>query len=323
MVPGSGNLNAASRILVTGGSGMVGSALRRLLNDKGYKNVIAPRSHEFDLRDPAAARRMFATGHFDCVFHLAGHIGGIGASIAAPVEFLHENAAIGMNVVHAAREACAGKLVYLSSSCAYPRDCPQPMREDYLLTGPLEPTNEGYAIAKIATMKLIEYSNRQYGTNFVTLMPCNLYGPGDHYEPVRSHAVSALIYKMHHAKTHGVPSVEVWGTGASRRELLYVDDLAGALLHFMQRVEAKDVDTFVNVGLGQDILIRELAGLIGQIVGFEGEIVFNPAKPDGMPRKLMDVSRAAGFGWRAQIGISEGLKRAYEWYVNNLEATKT
>ena len=302
---------------------MVGRALRRLLQAEGCENVASPSSRQFDLRDPAAARAMFAAGPYDCVFHLAGHIGGIGASIAAPVEFLHENAAIGMNVVHAARESGVGKLIFLSSSCAYPRDCPQPMREDYLLTGPLEPTNEGYALAKIATMKLIEYCNRQYGTNFISLMPCNLYGPGDHYEPVRSHAVSALIYKMHNAKMQGLDSVEAWGTGASRRELLYVDDLAEAMLHFMRNVEAREIETFVNVGLGKDVAIRDLATMIQGVVGFKGRIEFNPEKPDGMPRKLMDVSRAADLGWRAKVEIAEGLRRAYDGYVNELKASGT
>ena len=225
-----------------------------------------------------------------------------------------------MHVIHAARVANVRKMVFLSSSCAYPRDCPQPMKEEDLLTGALEPTNEGYAIAKIAAMKLIEYSNRQYGTNFLNLMPCNLYGYGDHFEPEKSHAVSALIYKFHDAKQKRLPSVEAWGTGTSRRELLFVEDLVDAMLHFMAHVDAKDIGTFVNIGLGQDISIRDLAHAIKDIVGYPGDIVFNASMPDGMPRKLMDVSRAARLGWKAKVGIPEGLRRTYAWYLENAAA---
>src|SRR5262249_28170679 len=212
------------------------------------------------------------------------------------------------------------KMVFLSSSCAYPRDCAQPMKEEDLLTGVLEPTNEGYAIAKIAAMKHIEYSNRQYGTNFLTLMPCNLYGYGDHFEPEKSHAVSALIYKFYNAKQKRLPSVEVWGTGTSRRELLFVEDLVDAMLHFMAHVDAKDIGTFVNVGLGQDISIRDLAQAIKDIVGFTGDVTFNAGMPDGMPRKLMDVSRAARLGWKAKVSIPDGLRRTYTWYLENAAA---
>ena len=310
-------MDKKASILVTGGNGMVGRALRQRLQREGYDNVAAPSSKQFDLRSEAAARQLFAAQRFEYVFHLAGHIGGIGASVTYPVEFLYENALIGMHVIHAARTANVTKLVFLSSSCAYPRDCPQPMKEKDILTGTLEPTNEGYALAKIAAMKLVEYSNRQYGTNFLNLMPCNLYGPFDHFEPTKSHAVSALIYKFHNAKQQGLPSVEVWGTGGSRRELMYVDDMVDAMLHFMRNVDAKDIDTFVNIGLGEDIAIRDLAGTIKEIVGYSGDVVFNPDKPDGMPRKLMDVTRAAELGWRAKVGIPEGLRRAYDWYRAN------
>lgn len=313
-------MDKSARILVTGGRGMVGTALLQRLRREGYRNVVAPGSKQFDLRDPSATQRMFSEHPADYVFHLAGHIGGIGASVTYPVEFLYENALIGMHTIHAARVANVKKMVFLSSSCVYPRECPQPMKEEYILTGAFEPTNEGYAIAKVAAMKLCEFSNKQYGTNFINLMPCNLYGYGDHFEPEKSHAVSALIYKMHKAKQQKLPSVEAWGTGTTRREILFIDDMADAMLHFMRHVDAKEVGPFVNVGLGEDISIRDLANTLRDIVGYAGEIVFNPKMPDGMPRKLMDVSRAAQFGWRAKVGIAEGLQRTYEWYRDNAAA---
>ena len=235
-----------------------------------------------------------------------------------PVEFLYENLMIAMHVIHAARIAKVTKLMFLGSSCVYPRDCPQPMNEDDILTGAFEPTNEGYAIAKIAGMKLCEYSNQQYGTDFLNLMPCNLYGYGDHFEPARSHVVSALIHKFHTAKRQRLPSVEIWGTGTTRRELLFVEDLVDAMLHFMNNVAAKDIGAFVNIGLGQDISIRDLAHTIRELTGYPGEIVFNDSKPDGMPKKLMDVRRAARLGWQAKVTIPEGLQLTYDWYLKNV-----
>lgn len=313
-------MNSQSRILVTGASGMVGRSLVNRLRRDGYSNLLTPSSGELDLRDQAAVDRYFGAHTIDAVFHLAGHIGGIGASVTYPVEFLYENMMISLQAIDAARRAGVGKLLYLSSSCVYPRDCPQPMKEDDILTGAFEPTNEGYAIAKVAAMKLCEYSNRQYGTNFINLMPCNLYGYGDHFEPEKSHVVSALIYKFHEAKRRNLPSVEVWGTGTTRRELLFVDDLADAMVFFMNNRDASEVGSFVNIGLGEDIAIRDLAAAIRDIVGFGGEIVFDAGKPDGMPRKLMDVSKAAQLGWRAKIKISEGLKLTYDWFLRNVAA---
>jgi GDP-L-fucose synthase len=299
---------------------MVGRQLLDRLRRDGFSSVSAPSSKRVDFRDQQATLRFLADQPVDYVFHLAGHIGGIGASVTYPVEFLYENMMIGMNVIHAARVAGVKKLLFLSSSCVYPRDCPQPMAENDILTGAFEPTNEGYAIAKIAAMKLCEYSNRQYDTNFINLLPCNLYGYGDHFEPAKSHVVSALIYKFHVAKQKNLPSVEVWGTGTTRRELLFVTDLVDAMMHFMQNVDAKDVGPFVNIGLGLDISIRELASTIKDIVGYSGEIVFDASKPDGMPRKLMDVSRAAKLGWEAQVTIPEGLRHTYDWYLENAAA---
>ena len=312
------DMDKTAKILVTGGGGMVGRSLLASLRSSGFTAVLAPSSKQLDLRDQDATRRFFADHRIDYVFHLAGHIGGIGASVTFPVEFLYENLMIAVNCVHAARSGGVRKLLFLSSSCVYPRDCPQPMREDSILTGAFEPTNEGYAIAKVAAMKLCEYSNAQYGTNFLTLMPCNLYGYGDHFEPERSHVVSALMYKFRRAKETGAPSVGVWGSGTTRRELLFVTDLVDAMMRFMEKVDAKDIEGFVNVGLGEDIAIRDLAYLIKDIVSYSGTIEFDTSKPDGMPRKLMDVTRAAGLGWKAKIGIPEGLRLAYDWYTQNI-----
>ena len=311
-------MEKTARVLVTGGSGMVGQALLQRLRRDGYASILAPSSKQLDLRNQTAAHQFFTENPVDFVFHLAGHIGVIGASVTYPVEFLYENLMIAMHVIHAARIAKVTKLMFLGSSCVYPRDCPQPMNEDDILTGAFEPTNEGYAIAKIAGMKLCEYSNQQYGTDFLNLMPCNLYGYGDHFEPARSHVVSALIHKFHTAKQQRLPSVEIWGTGTTRRELLFVEDLVDAMLHFMNNVAAKDIGAFVNIGLGQDISIRDLAHTIRELTGYPGEIVFNDSKPDGMPKKLMDVRRAARLGWKAKVTIPEGLQLTYDWYLKNV-----
>jgi GDP-L-fucose synthase len=313
-------MNGQASILVTGASGMVGRSLVARLRRDGHTNLLTPPSRQVDLRDQSAVDHFFSGNKVDYVFHLAGHIGGIGASVTYPVEFLYENMMISLHVINAARRAGVSKLLYLSSSCVYPRDCPQPMKEDDILTGAFEPTNEGYAIAKVAAMKLCEYANREYRTNFINLMPCNLYGYGDHFEPEKSHVVSALIYKFHEAKRKKLSSVEVWGTGKTRRELLFVDDLADAMVFFMNNRDAKDVGPFVNIGLGEDVAIRDLASAIKDIVGYSGEIKFDPAKPDGMPRKLMDVTRAASLGWRAKVKINEGLKLTYDWFLHNVAA---
>ena len=313
-------MESKAKILVTGASGMVGRSLVARLRSEGHINLLTPSSREVDMRDQAAVERYFASHKIDFVFHLAGHIGGIGASVTYPVEFLYENMMISLHVINAARRAGVAKLLYLSSSCVYPRDCTQPMKEDDILTGAFEPTNEGYAIAKVAAMKLCEYSNREYGTNFINLMPCNLYGYGDHFEPEKSHVVSALIYKFHEAKRRKLPSVEVWGTGSTRRELLFVDDLADAMVFFMKNRGAEEIGSFVNIGLGEDISIRDLAGAIKDIVGYSGKVIFDPTKPDGMPRKLMDVSRATQLGWRAKVGIVDGLKLTYQWFLQNVAA---
>lgn len=312
-------MERAARILVTGGSGMVGRSLLERLGKEGYSNILSPSSKVLDLRDQNTTLSYFKDNKIDYVFHLAGHIGGIGASVTYPVEFLYENLAIAVNGIHAARVSKVQKLIFLSSSCVYPRDCPQPMREESILTGAFEPTNEGYAIAKVAAMKLCEYSNKQYGTNFLNLMPCNLYGYGDHFEPEKSHVVSAMIYKFHQAKLKGEKSVEIWGTGTTRRELLFVTDLVDAMIHFMDNVNSNDIGNFVNVGLGEDMAIYDLAHQVKDTVGYSGAIVFNPSKPDGMPKKLMDVKRATGLGWKAKVNIPDGIRLTYDWYLGNID----
>lgn len=301
---------------------MVGRALLARLQYDGYTTVLAPSSKQLDLRDQTATKKFFVENSVDYIFHLAGRIGGIRANVTYPVEFLYENLMIAVNGIHAARVAGVAKLLFLGSSCVYPRDCAQPMKEEHILTGAFEPTNEGYAIAKVAAMKLCEYSNKQYGTNFLNLVPCNLYGYGDHFDPEKSHVASALIYKFHDAKQKRLPSVAVWGTGNARRELLFVEDIVDAMMYFMQNRSASDVGNFVNIGLGKDLAIRELAELIRDIVGYEGKIDFDTSKPDGMPRKLMDVTRATCLGWTAKVDIPEGLRWTYEWYRDNIATEK-
>ena len=249
------------------------------------------------------------------IFLAAGRVGGIEANRSAQGEFLYDNLMIGANVLEAARRAGVSKTVVLGSSCIYPREAPQPITEEALLTGPLEPTNEGYAIAKIATLELGKMYRRQFGMNVVSLMPTNLYGPGDDFDPVRSHVLAALLRKIHEAKVSGSHTVEVWGTGAPRREFLYVDDLADAALFALRNYEG---ESHLNVGTGRDITIRELAELIAEVVGWQGELVFNTDMPDGMPRKLLDVSQLDRLGWTARIDLPTGLEQTYGWYVESL-----
>jgi GDP-L-fucose synthase len=315
-------MEKTSRILVTGASGMVGKSLVKRLREEGFENLLLPGSQELDNRDQAGVRSYFKECRPEYVFHLAGHIGGIKASITRPVEFMYENLVMAMNVIHAAHESETARLMYIGSSCIYPRDCPQPMKEEHMLTGALEPTNEGYAIAKISGIKLCEYLHAQHGCDFFSLLPCNLYGYHDHFEPENSHVLSALIYKMHLAKTGGIPSVEVWGTGKSRREFLFADDFSDAMLFFMSYRGGKKLPRMINIGSGEDHAIREIAHMVRDVVGYEGALEFNADKPDGMPKKLLDVSLARTFGWRAATGLREGLEKTYRWYLEN-EAQRT
>ncbi|AGW90020.1 GDP-L-fucose synthase [Cupriavidus sp. DF5525] len=311
-------MDKQTRIYVAGHRGMVGSALVRQLRAAGYERLLTPARDQLDLTDQAAVRRFFARQQVDVVLLAAARVGGIVANAMRPASFLYENLAIETNVIQAAFEGGVQRLVFFGSSCIYPRDCAQPIREDYLLGGPLEPTNEAYAIAKIAGMKLCEACNRQYGTRYLSVMPTNLYGPNDNYDLTSSHVLPALIRKAHTAVSERAGTMTVWGTGTPRREFLHVDDLAAATLFLLQQ----DVDGGVfNVGTGTDIPIGELAAMVCRVAGFDGELVFDTSKPDGTPRKLLDVSRLVGMGWQASIGLEAGLARTWHEFAAAQQAS--
>ncbi|QGZ60660.1 GDP-L-fucose synthase family protein [Paraburkholderia acidisoli] len=309
-----------SRIFVAGHRGMVGSALVRALQAHGYWNLVTRTHAQLDLTDQRAVNAFFESENINAVLLAAAKVGGILANSTQPAQFAYDNLAIETNVIRAAHDTGVERLVFFGSSCIYPRDCPQPIREAYLLTSPLEPTNEAYAIAKIAGLKLCAAYNQQYGTHFVSLMPTNLYGPNDNYDLKSSHVLPALIRKAHEARVSGAPALSVWGSGTPRREFLHVDDLADATIFVLEH----DTDDGVyNVGVGEDLSIRELAQRICEVVGFEGELVFDASKPDGTPRKLLDVSRLGGLGWHARIGLEEGLARTYSDFLQTQEAGST
>lgn len=299
-------------VFVAGHNGMVGAALVRRLAREGVK-VLAIRRAEVDLRDQAAVNAWFAAKRPQAVFLAAATVGGIVANNTLRAEFIYDNLAIAANVIHAAHVNAAEKLMFFGSSCIYPRMAPQPMREDSMLTGTLEPTNEPYAIAKIAGIKMVEAYRSQYGSNFISVMPTNLYGRGDNYHPEYSHVVAALIRRFHEARVSGTKDVAVWGTGTPRREFLYVDDLADACIHLMKTYSE---DELVNIGTGEDITIAEFARVVAATVGYTGAISFDTSRPDGTPRKLLDVSRLAKLGWRASTSLEDGLKLAYQAYLN-------
>src|SRR3989344_8994433 len=280
-----------SKILITGSGGMVGSALIRRLKKGGYKNLLIPNSKELDLRKQMHVENYFKKNKPEYVFHIAAKVGGIKANINYPAEFLYDNLLMQNNAIESARKFGVKKLLFLGSSCIYPREASQPMKEELLLSGKLESTNEGYAIAKIAGLKLCEYYNKQYNTNFISLMPCNLYGINDHFELENSHVISALILKFHNAKKKNLTFVDIWGSGNARREFLFVDDAADAILYFMLNYDAKDLMPFVNIGYGKDVSIKHLAFMIKDIIGFKGEIKFDASKPEGMLRKLLDITK--------------------------------
>jgi GDP-L-fucose synthase len=305
-------MNKNARVFVAGHRGMVGSALVRRLAADGYENVVTRSRAELDLMDQAAVNRFFAEEQIDVVLLAAARVGGILANSSRPGEFIYENLVIETNVIHAAYRAKVDRLVFFGSSCIYPKQCPQPIREEYLLTSALEPTNDAYAIAKIAGLKLCEAYNREYHTQFVSLMPTNLYGPNDNYDLNSSHVLPALLRKAHEARLNGDATLSVWGSGTPRREFLHVDDLAAATLFVLEHNVTEGV---FNVGVGEDLSIRELAECICKVVGFEGELVFDASKPDGTPRKLLDVSRLAQMNWHATIGLEEGIAATYREFV--------
>ncbi|MBN8969671.1 MAG: GDP-L-fucose synthase [Rhizobiales bacterium] len=298
-------------VYVAGHRGMVGSALVRRLKREDVTILTVPRS-EVDLRDQAAVNRWFAANRPQVVFHAGAKVGGIVANNTLRAEFIYDNLVIAANVIHAAHVNGVEKLLFLGSSCIYPRLAAQPLREDSLLTGPLEPTNEPYAIAKIAGIKMIEAYRAQYGSDFISVMPTNLYGPGDNYHPEYSHVVAALIRRFHEAKVANTPRVMVWGTGTPRREFLFVDDMADACVHLLRNYSGADL---INIGTGEDITIGEFARVVAKAVGYEGEIGFDPSKPDGTPRKLLDVGRLAALGWRASTALEDGIARAYQAFL--------
>jgi GDP-L-fucose synthase len=303
-----------AKIYVAGHRGLVGGAIRRRLQTAGFKNLVGRSSQDLDLRNQAAVTAFFDRERPEYVFLAAARVGGIRANSTFPAEFIYDNLMIQTNVIHQAYRHDVKKLLFLGSSCIYPRDCPQPMKEEYLLDGKLEPSNEPYAVAKIAGIKMCQSYNRQYDTCFISAMPTNLYGPGDNFDLLDSHVIPALIRKFHQAKVAGAPEVTVWGTGAPRREFLYVDDLADACLFLMDGYQEGEI---INVGLGQDLQILELARQVAAVTGFQGQLVLDSSYPDGTPRKLLDVSKLTALGWRARTPLNEGLKMTYDWFCRS------
>jgi len=300
-----------ARIFIAGHRGLVGSAITRALKKEGYDNLIVRTHQELDLTEQSAVRTFFRDARPEVVIMAAARVGGIHANNSRPAEFLRDNRLIQDNVIDAAYRAGAGKFVFLGSSCIYPRMAPQPITEDSLLTGPLEPTNEWYAVAKIAGLKMCQAYRREYGFNAIALMPTNLYGPGDNFDLNNSHVLPALLRKFHEAQRRGDEQVEIWGTGTPRREFLHVDDLADAVIFMLQNY---DDEKIVNVGWGEDVTIRELAQMIKSAVGYRGGLTFDPSKPDGTPRKLLDVTRINGLGWRPRIPLKAGIDSTYAWF---------
>jgi GDP-L-fucose synthase len=304
-------MQSNDRIFVAGHRGLVGSAVVREFQRHGYSNLVLAGSSELDLRSQDAVERFFAAERPTHVVLAAARVGGILANSTRPADFIRDNLQIQTNVIHSAWESGVRRLCFLGSSCIYPRLAPQPIREESLLTGPLEATNEWYAIAKIAGLKMCQAYRRQYGFDAFSLMPTNLYGPGDNFDPETSHVLPALIRRFHEARLRGDAEVVVWGTGTPRREFLHVHDLAGAIVHLLRDYSSEEP---VNVGWGEDVTIRELAELVAEVVGFQGRVVFDPSRPDGTPRKLLDVSRITALGWRPRIGLREGVVGTYQWF---------
>jgi len=307
-------MNADSKVLVAGARGLVGSAICRALAVRGFRRILAPARSVLDLRDGAAVYRYFGAERPEYVFMAAAKVGGIVANDTYPADFIFDNLQIQTNLIDAAYRHGTRKFCFLGSSCIYPRLAPQPLQESSLLTGPLEETNQWYAVAKIAGIKMCQAYARQHGFNAISVMPTNLYGPGDNFDLQTSHVLPALLRKFHTAKQNGDKQVTVWGSGTPRREFLYVDDLADAVCFLMERYESPEI---INVGCGEDVTIAEVAALVGEIVGYRGGIVFDRSKPDGTPRKLLDVSKCDALGWRAKTPLGDGIRATYAWYLEN------
>lgn len=303
-----------AKIYVAGHTGLVGCAIMRALHQQGYENIITRSIDELDLRNQQLVEQFFAQEKPDYVFFAAAKVGGIVANNTYPADFIYDNLAIELNIIHASYLYGVKKLLFLGSSCIYPRDCPQPIKEEYLLTGPLEKTNEAYAIAKIAGLKLCEYYNKQYGTNFIAVMPTNLYGPYDNFNLETSHVLPALLRKIYTAKKEGLPECEVWGTGRALREFLHVDDVADAVIFLMNKYNESDI---INIGTGKDISIHDLVELIKEIVGYDGTIVWNSSKPDGTPKKMLNVDKLKALGWQAKISLRNGITQTVFWCEKN------
>jgi GDP-L-fucose synthase len=308
-------LNRSARCFIAGHRGLVGSAVLREFRSSGFTDIVTRTSAELDLRERDATFAFFAEQRPATVVLAAAHVGGILANSTYPAEFLSDNLRIQVNVLDAAAQHGVERLLFLGSSCIYPKFAEQPIREDSLLTGPLEPTNDAYAIAKIAGIMQVQALRREYGLPYISAMPTNLYGPNDNFDPEKSHVLPALIRRFHEARESGAPSVTVWGSGTPRREFLHVDDLARACLFLLENYDEPEP---INVGTGTDVSIAELARLVADVVGYPGEIVFDPSKPDGTPRKLLDVSRIQGLGWSARIDLAEGLAATYAWYLDKI-----
>ena len=311
-------MNISSKIYICGHRGMAGSAIMRKLQEKGYTNLVYRTHKELDLTNQADVFNFFETEKLEVVILAAAAVGGIKKNIDFPADMLMTNMMIQSNVFEAAHRNNVNRLLFLGSSCIYPRLCQQPMKEEYLLTGPFEPTNEGYAIAKVAGLRMCEYYNRQYGTDYISIMPCNLYGINDHYNE-NAHVMASLLRRFHEAKIGNLPSVSVWGTGKQRREFLFVDDMADAAVYFLENYHSNE---FVNIGSGKDVSIAELAEIIAKVVGYKGKIEFDTSKPDGMPRKLLDTTKAESLGWKYKTELEDGIRLTYEDFLKHPEFAK-
>jgi len=312
-------MDKKSKIYLAGHRGLVGSAIKRKLESKGYSNLIFRTHGELDLTNQQAVNEFFEREKPEYVFLAAAKVGGILANNTYPAEFIYENLMIEANIIHASYRNGVKKLLFLGSSCIYPKLAPQPLKEEYLLTGPLEETNEAYAIAKIAGIRLCKHYNQQYGTNFISVMPTNLYGPNDNFDLETSHVMPALIRKFHEAKVKNEPEVVIWGTGKPLREFMHVDDMADACVYLMEKYNTDGIGEFVNIGVGKDITIGELSEVIKEIVGFEGTVRKDLSKPDGTPQKLLDITKLSSLGWKAKISLRDGIEQTYEWYQSQIK----